>query len=202
MPRKGEIKRQHIVSTANELFYQRGYHQTSLANIADACGIPKGNFYFYFKTKDDILTAVVDDREERLKVRLEEWGKEYADPLDRLLRMSEIVVRDWSEIVRYGCPMGTLALELGKQDDEPRRHALCQFELMLTWAEAQFAALLGPRDARKLARQMLVRMQGASVLANAFADETWLFEEQRAIAEWLEAMVGDLPQKGRKAQEP
>jgi len=195
MPRKGEIKRQQIVSTANELFYQRGFHQTSLADIADACGIPKGNFYFYFKTRDDILNAVVDGREERLKARLEGWEKKYADPLHRLVRMSEIIVRDWAEIVRFGCPMGTLALELSKQDDEPRQHALGQFELIVAWAQAQFAALLGPRDALTLARQMLLRMQGAAVLANAFSDETWLFEEQRAIAAWLEAMVPDRTHK-------
>jgi TetR/AcrR family transcriptional repressor of nem operon len=195
MQKKGEHKRQQIISTANELFYQRGFHQTSLADIADACGIPKGNFYFYFRTKDDILNAVVDLRAERFEDRLKEWEKEYPEPLDRLIRMSEMGVRDWEGIVRYGCPMGTLLLELGKQDCEVKKHARRQFEMILAWTGAQFAALAGPGEARKLARRMLARMQGAAVLANAFSDESWLFDEQRAIAEWLEGLA---PEKRSK----
>lgn len=188
MSKRGEQKRQQIVATANELFYHRGFHQTSLADIADACGVPKGNFYFHFKTKEDILWAVMDSRAQGYLDRLEVWERTYPQPVDRLLRLSEMIVRDWSDIVRFGCPVGTLVQEVGKSADEPKKRALCPFEMILAWATAQFEMLAGPSSARKLARQMLVRMQGASVLANAFADETWLFDEQRAIAEWLEGL--------------
>lgn len=195
MSKRGDLKRQQIVATANDLFYHRGFHQTSLADIAAACGVPKGNFYFHFKTKDDILKAVVDGRTERYRERLEAWEREYPEPTDRLLRLSEMIVRDWSEIVRFGCPVGTLVQEVGKHADDPKKSALCPFETILAWATAQFEALAGPANARKLARQLLVRMQGASVLANAFGDETWLFDEQRAIAEWLEALPTQRPRE-------
>ena len=78
---------------------------------------------------------------------------------------------------------------LSKQDDRGHDPALGQFTLLLARIEANFAEICGPRDAPKLARQMLLRMQGASVLASAFHDETWLFEVQRAIAEWLEGLA-------------
>jgi AcrR family transcriptional regulator len=189
MSRRGDLKRQQIVATANDLFYHRGFHQTSLADIAAACGVPKGNFYFHFRTKDDILKAVAEGRAERYRERLEAWEREWPHPLDRLLRLSEMIVRDWSDIVRFGCPVGTLVQEVGKQADAPKKQTLCPFEMILAWATVQFEAIAGPANARKLARQLLVRMQGASVLANAFDDETWLFDEQRAIAEWLEGLT-------------
>lgn len=51
LKRKGQEFRQHIVETANRLFHQRGYKQTSFSDIADTAEIPRGNFYYYFKTK-------------------------------------------------------------------------------------------------------------------------------------------------------
>ena len=62
MGTKGDNNRTRIIEAADQLFYQRGYNQTSFSDIADITGIPRGNFYYYFKTKDEILAAVVDAR--------------------------------------------------------------------------------------------------------------------------------------------
>jgi AcrR family transcriptional regulator len=172
------------------MFYQRGFHHCSLADIAANSGIPKGNFYFYFKTKEDLLNGVIENRVSSLKQRLDEWQNDYSGPSERLIRLSEMIIRDWSDLVQFGCPTGTLALELSKQDEEPREQARFPFELILDWAETQFNSLVGQKEARKLSRQLLVRLQGASVLANVFSDESWLFEEQRSIALWIESFAG------------
>ena len=55
MGTKGENNRARIIEAADELFYKRGYNQTSFSDIADITGIPRGNFYYYFKTKEGIL---------------------------------------------------------------------------------------------------------------------------------------------------
>lgn len=186
MARKGDIKRQNIIDTANRLFYQRGFHQTSLGDIAAESGVPKGNFYFYFRSKEEILEAVVDGRLERLRVRLAEWTATLADPADRLSRMSELLVRDAVDVIRYGCPIGSLVGELGKQKAELKEGGLRMFDMLLSWAEEQFSLLAGPKDAGDLARQLMVRMQGAATLASAYADETWLLEEQQRIFAWID----------------
>lgn len=51
MGRKGENNRQRIIDAAENLFYRRGYNQTSFQDISDATDIPRGNFYYYYKTK-------------------------------------------------------------------------------------------------------------------------------------------------------
>ena len=54
--------RERIVEQADVLFYERGYEATSLADIAAPLGLSRGNFYYHFKTKDEILDAVIDLR--------------------------------------------------------------------------------------------------------------------------------------------
>ena len=51
--------RDHIVEAADQLFYHRGYEHTAFSDIADVVQISRGNFYYYFKTKDEILDAVI-----------------------------------------------------------------------------------------------------------------------------------------------
>ena len=67
MGTKGSVNKQKIVQAADRLFYTRGYNQTSFSDISDETGIPRGNFYYYFKTKEDILSAVVEERVEALE---------------------------------------------------------------------------------------------------------------------------------------
>ena len=64
--------RDHIVEAADQLFYRQGYEHTSFADIADAVHISRGNFYYHFKTKDEILDAVINVAAE-LKRRAKAW---------------------------------------------------------------------------------------------------------------------------------
>lgn len=54
--------REQIVESADRLFYQQGYENTSFADIAQAVHISRGNFYYHFKSKDQILDAVHNGR--------------------------------------------------------------------------------------------------------------------------------------------
>jgi AcrR family transcriptional regulator len=65
--------REHIVRTADELFYRQGFQHTS---FADAVGISRGNFYYHFKTKDEILAAVIGARITERRRMLGQWDAE------------------------------------------------------------------------------------------------------------------------------
>lgn len=58
---RGQGRRQQIIDVATSLFRQKGYYATSLDDIADAIGFTKPAIYYYFKSKDDILYAIVDE---------------------------------------------------------------------------------------------------------------------------------------------
>ena len=63
-------KRQRLIAAASQLLHQQGVEKTTLADIAQAADVPAGNVYYYFKTKDDIIAAVVEAHVQRAKAAL------------------------------------------------------------------------------------------------------------------------------------
>ncbi len=55
-----EVRRTEILDTAQYLYYSKGYERTSVQDIIDKVGIAKGTFYHYFRSKQDLLDALVD----------------------------------------------------------------------------------------------------------------------------------------------
>src|ERR671934_50052 len=53
-------KRDRLVASARELLHQRGVSGPTLAEIAEAADVPPGNVYYYFKTRDDLVLAVIE----------------------------------------------------------------------------------------------------------------------------------------------
>lgn len=181
--------RDHIVEAADRLFYQRGYEHTSFSDIAEAVKISRGNFYYHFKTKDEILGAVIGLRLASTRTMLERWETEGSDPADRIRRFIDILITNRAQIMRHGCPVGTLCNELAKLDHVARADANQIFTLFRDWLGRQFALLGREADADALAMHLLVRSQGVATLANAFRDEAFIRQEVERMAAWLEAQA-------------
>lgn len=58
--KKGEESRQRLIECAAKLFWENGYSATGISEILKQTGLPKGSFYFYFKSKDDLASAVTE----------------------------------------------------------------------------------------------------------------------------------------------
>ena len=185
MATKGEKNRRRIVEAANTLFYQKGYNQTAFSEVAEASGIPKGNFYYYFKSKDELLEAVVDRRMEGIRAMLAEWDGRYPQPRERLKRYVQILLNERQDVLRYGCPMGSLNVELGKTQLALRSRAAEMFSLFLSWLEQQFADLGKGQQAAGLASHLLAMTQGVALIANVYADETFLQAEVERLCRWI-----------------
>ena len=99
--------RQEIVEKADLLFYQRGFENTSFADIADAVGISRGNFYYHFKTKDDILKEVIAHRAAKTQGMLDAWALKGRTPIERLKCFAQMLIDNRKDIQRLGCPVGT-----------------------------------------------------------------------------------------------
>src|SRR5262249_53646847 len=84
--------RDHIVEAADRLFYRRGYEHTSFSDIADVVKISRGNFYFHFKTKDEILAAVINLRLANTRRMLEQWDSEGKEPAERIRSFIRILI--------------------------------------------------------------------------------------------------------------
>jgi len=177
--------RDHIVDAANQLFYQQGYEHTSFSNIADAVQISRGNFYHHFKSKDEILSAVINVRLTNTQKMLERWEMEGNQPADRIRSFIHILVVNRAKIKRYGCPVGTLYTELAKLNHASQNEAKKLFTLFRTWLRKQFILLGHKADADKLAMHLLGRSQGVATLASAFNDEKFIKQEVKQMYDWL-----------------
>ncbi|MFD2206397.1 TetR/AcrR family transcriptional regulator [Kiloniella antarctica] len=181
----GKPTRDYIIEAADQLFYQQGYEHTSFADIAAAVRISRGNFYYHFKTKDDILDAVIELRLANTQDMLEQWEITGQSPQDRIKHFINILITNQTKIMRYGCPVGTLSTELAKMDHSAKTDASKLFTLFRTWLAQQFVFLGHATDADNLAMHLLARSQGVATLANAFRDKEFIAQEVTQMNEWL-----------------
>ena len=185
--------RQHIVEAADQLFYEQGFEHTSFADIAAAVGISRGNFYYHFKTKDDILDAVIDLRLANIRRMLAQWEQQGDSARDRIRCFIHILIANQGKILLYGCPVGTLTSELAKLDHAALTKAGAVFTLFRNWLQQQFRALGREQDADQLAMHVLARSQGVATLASAFHDQTFIQNEVTQLYHWLDDQLQPNP---------
>ena len=177
--------RDHIVEAADQLFYRQGYEHTSFADIAATVDISRGNFYHHFKSKDEILDAVIDVRLANTRKMLDQWEIVGKQPVDRIRSFINILIANRAKIKQYGCPVGTLCTELAKLNHASQGEANELFTLFRTWLRKQFTQLGRKADADALAMHLLARSQGVATLFNAFHDEKFVKQEVKQMHDWL-----------------
>ena len=77
-------RREQILAAAGELFSRSGYQGVTVDAIAERAGVSKGNVYWYFGSKQEILKSLVDDFYQRLGVPLERIAQSDAPPREKL----------------------------------------------------------------------------------------------------------------------
>jgi TetR/AcrR family transcriptional repressor of nem operon len=180
-------KRERLVASASELLHRQGVQGTTLAEIAEAADVPPGNVYYYFKTRDELVHAVIESQMQAVGELLAGLDG-HATPGARLKGLAQTWTRNGPEIVAHGCPLGGLSHELHKQDAELGADAARPLRAILEWVERQFREL-GQRNPGALAVTFLGAIQGAALLANAFDDERLLKQEIRRIESWVESLA-------------
>jgi len=180
--------RELIVRAADDLYYRRGFEGTSFADIADVVGISRGNFYHHFKTKDDILSAVVALRSARTKEMLDKWARDANTPVARLRCFARMLIDNRKEIQRYGCPVGTLCSELSKLDHPSQGAAGMIVGQFRSWLREQFESMGRRAEADALSMHLLARSQGVAALATAFRDDAFIRREVDLIGAWLDGL--------------
>ena len=188
-PAAGSSTKERLVEAARQVIYHQGVERTSIADVARAAGVPSGNVYYHFKTKDDLveaaMSALVRDGEEFL-ARV----SRRRSPQAQLKAFAREFVKDDDLTALYGCPFGSLVSELDKRDDALSRQAgdvlLAPF---IDWAEERFAAM-GQRDPRELAITLFATYQGAALLSNAFRDPSIIARQARGLERWITSLEG------------
>jgi TetR/AcrR family transcriptional regulator, transcriptional repressor for nem operon len=179
-------KRERLIESAKGLIHEQGVHRTTLAEVAERADVPLGNVYYYFKTKDELVAAVLDRYKDQAAALIQGFER-HRSPQARL----KALVQSWADmreaVARYGCPIGTLCAELDKIEGGADREAAVVMARIIDWAEDQFRQL-GRRDARDLALALFAGIQGAALLANTFRDPSILSRQGRHLERWIDGL--------------
>jgi TetR/AcrR family transcriptional repressor of nem operon len=180
-------KRERLIASARDLMHRQGVERPTLSEIADAASVPPGNVYYYFKTKDQLIEAVVESRETEVRELLTSLSRRRS-PTARL----KALARNWLQakelVAAEGCPLGTLSVELNNHGNGLDCQAPRLFAALLDWSEDQFRAL-GSRDPRDQALTLLSTVQGAALLASAFREPEILASQVRRLERWIDSLA-------------
>jgi len=180
-------KRARLVESAKGLFHEQGVLATTLADVAARAAVPLGNVYYYFKTKDELVCAVIESRSDEVRELLGRLDQKRT-PQTRLKGLAEQWGDASEDVARYGCPIGSLSSELDKSHDTAWSRADSPLAILVDWSEAQLRQM-GRRDARDLAFSVVSRIQGASLLAQDFGDPEILVREARLFERWVDGLA-------------
>lgn len=194
MPRKTD-KRIRLIEAAKALIHQQGFNLTTLADIAQEADVPLGNVYYYFKTKEAIGVAVIEKRAQEWTERLASWSQ-HSDPLTRIMALLQYSLEDLETTARYGCPVGGLCQELGKQGGPLADLAAKLLHDMLKWSEEQFGKLGFTEKAASYALDLISSIQGVFLLTHTFKDPKLAQKQAEHLQTWLETITS------RKAEAP
>ena len=180
-------KRQRLVAAATQLLHQQGIERTTLAEIASAADVPAGNVYYYFKTKNDVIAAVIEAHAQQVKTTLASIDAHHRSPKSRLKAFVREFTAQSELVAQHGCPLGSLCSEIGKRA-EPSSFAEAGLMLLLIeWAEEQFRSL-GRRDAHDLALDLVAAYEGNALLASTLHDPSVLATAARRLNHWIDGL--------------
>jgi TetR/AcrR family transcriptional repressor of nem operon len=183
---RGNDKRDRLIAAARKTVHEHGVEHTTLALVASAADVPVGNVYYYFKTKDELLSAVIGAYDNDFAM-LDAVLSRYRTPKARL----KALVRTWTaareRLARYGCPIGSLCSELDKRDDDITSEASAVLARLITVAQEQFEQL-GRRDARELAVALVASYEGIALIANTLRDPELINTEARRLERWIDSI--------------
>jgi TetR/AcrR family transcriptional repressor of nem operon len=199
--------RTRLVNTAMRLFMEKGYGSTSVADVLKEAGVNSGSLYHFFPGKQDLLLAVLERYREGIGPQLlsPAWAG-IDDPIDRvfalLARYREgIVMTDCT----YGCPIGSLALELHEPDPPVRAALAANFDAwtaaVLGCLDAAGSRLPAKLDRRALVRFVLTTMEGAVMQARTHRDVAYFDASVGELRRYFEYLQNDrgraMPKKRR-----
>lgn len=184
--KKGQKTRQSILDAAFELFHEHGIHATSVDDILKASGTGKSQFYYYFKNKEAVIHALLQDACHLIKS-----GQTHFQPIntwEEFRKLLDAVIAEYGEHqCSRACPIGQMGAQIAKDDDLLRQDIKLIFEAMKEYLKIFFVQLKAQdqlvemADPDAMANMCISAMQGAGLLAKVNQNDAVI----RSIADQL-----------------
>jgi AcrR family transcriptional regulator len=201
-----ESTRDRLIYAALRLFAEKGYGSTSVADVRQAADVHSGSLYHFFPGKQDLLLAVLDAYRHGIDPMLLQpaWNG-IADPIDKIFALLASYRRALLQTdCQYGCPIGSLALELHEPDPAVRELLARNFD---GWVRAVRTCLEDARerlptdlDPRELAEFVLTTMEGAVMQARTHRDIRYFDGSVRQLRAYFDLLLRKATPARRKSK--
>jgi len=187
--------RQRIIYAAMELFWLKGYASTSIADILSRSQVNSGSLYYFFPGKQDVLIAVLEAYRDGInQMLLEPAWDGVKDPIEKVFALLGQYRRSIVDTeCEYGCPIGSLALELHEPDSVVRELLAANFTAWVTAVEGCFRGAAdrfeAGTDLRALAEFTLNVMEGGVMQARTYRDVAYFDRAVAQLRMMVEAMT-------------
>ena len=177
-----------------ELFWRKGYGSTSIADILETAQVNSGSLYYFFKGKQELLVSVLEAYRDGIgPMLLEPSWAEVADPVEKVFALLGTYRRLLIETDSfYGCPIGSLALELHEPDPGVRELMAANFA---AWTGAvkqclDEAGRAARTDTQALAELVLNVMEGGVMQTRTHRDIGHFDRSVGQLRHYLDCLKG------------
>jgi TetR/AcrR family transcriptional regulator, transcriptional repressor for nem operon len=169
-----KISKADILHKSREVFWRQGYFDTSMSELAAACGLFKGSFYHHFSSKEALMVEILEMTRQELQAEVFSISANLSlTPQQRLAKML-IKLGKTLLLPDTGCFIGNTTIQTAHQMPEFADILRGVFD---DWRKAMaliFATRFSPEVANTLADQTLMELQGAVMLSNLYKNQDYL----------------------------
>lgn len=190
MPRSSEPTRARILKAAAKLYYSEGIRSVSVDAVAEQAGVTKRTLYYHFRSKDDLIAAYLDARDQP---NLKAFARWFQDTKGNLPAKTEGIFVNLAKSARHpswkGCGFLRTAGELAGMPGHPAMKIGARHK---TNVESWLAGVMsdgGVRNANVLARQIMILLDGAFSTALVHRDAAYIEAAGRAASELVSAKL-------------
>ena len=165
---KQKVSVDYILKQSLRLFRKKSYHNTSIADIAEACGLLKGSLYHYFPSKEALMSAVIEYAHNYFKKEV--FSIAYDPTLDPQKKMELMFKKSERALLSDGDIMGNIGVETARVIPEFSDHIRDFFTNWMKAVKTVFMEVANEKDAEKLAEQTVAEFEGAVMMARIYRD--------------------------------
>jgi AcrR family transcriptional regulator len=178
-----KITKEEMLLKCLDVIRRQGYYNTSMENLAEACGLKKGSFYHHFDSKEALMKAILEGVRVHLNTRV--FSIAYDENLSEQERLTKLLLSLKKSLLSRegGCFLGNTTLEVAPHVPEFAEILRGIFSDWTAAFQRLYSGRYVPDVALKIAQQTMMEFEGAVMMSNLYKDETILKQVyERAMA--------------------
>ena len=165
MPRSADATRKRILDAAYRAFRKKGYSRVGVDEVAAAAKLTKRTLYYHFKSKDELLAAVLETQHQHMAIGFSELNKAASNDATQLIETLFLKLAEWAARPRWTASGFTrVAIELTDLPGHPARKIAQRHKTEMERYLANMLGACGVKRSAELAREVWLLCEGAMVM--------------------------------------